>query len=288
MGSIWPVLLFGLLLGMKHATEPDHVIAVSTIASRTKKLSLSSLAGMFWGIGHTLTLLVVGMVMIAFERQIPEQIASYLEMGVGIMIVILGMASFRSTMRLDHHHQGDIHHLHVKSTLIGIVHGLAGSAGMVLLTMTTVKGTWMALAFILIFGLGTVIGMMLFTTFLGYSVCLDESETASHESMDRENPSPSSASPMGSITCIISPLKFDAPRGWRHRRRSVQNIERSTGLGRRPVLLFRCGVIITSCHASGFTSNNSSRIGMSSELVFGMLGLICRALSTALGKTFTI
>ncbi|MED0655071.1 urease accessory protein UreH [Anoxybacillus geothermalis] len=167
MGTIWPVLLFGLLLGMKHATEPDHVIAVSTIASRTKKLSLSSLAGMFWGIGHTLTLLVVGMAMIAFERQIPEQIASYLEMGVGIMIVILGIASFRSTMRLDHHHQRDIHHLHVKSTLIGIVHGLAGSAGMVLLTMTTVKGTWMGLAFILIFGLGTVIGMMLFTTFLG-------------------------------------------------------------------------------------------------------------------------
>ncbi|KYD25472.1 MULTISPECIES: urease accessory protein UreH [Geobacillus] len=167
MGTIWPVLLFGLLLGMKHATEPDHVIAVSTIVSRTKKLSLSSLAGMFWGIGHTLTLLIVGMAMIAFERQIPEQVASYLEMVVGVMIVILGIASFRSPMSMDHHRRGDIHHFHIKSTLIGIVHGLAGSAGMVLLTMTTVKGTWMAFSFILLFGLGTVIGMMLFTTLLG-------------------------------------------------------------------------------------------------------------------------
>ncbi|MFC0297956.1 urease accessory protein UreH [Geobacillus jurassicus] len=167
MGAIWPVLLFGLLLGMKHATEPDHVIAVSTIASRTKKLSLSSLAGMFWGIGHTLTLLVVGMVIIAFEQRIPERIASYLEMAVGIMIIVLGVFSFRSMLKVGHHHSHDIRHVHMKSTLIGIVHGLAGSAGMVLLTAATVKGVWMALAFMLIFGVGTVIGMMLFTTFLG-------------------------------------------------------------------------------------------------------------------------
>ncbi|MEW5323582.1 urease accessory protein UreH [Geobacillus thermoleovorans] len=167
MGTIWPVLLFGLLLGMKHATEPDHVIAVSTIASRTKKLSLSSLAGMFWGIGHTLTLLVVGMVIIAFEQRIPEWIASYLEMAVGIMIIVLGVFSFRSMLKVGHHHSHDIRHVHMKSTLIGIVHGLAGSAGMVLLTAATVKGVWMALAFMLIFGVGTVIGMMLFTTFLG-------------------------------------------------------------------------------------------------------------------------
>ncbi|KPC97741.1 High-affinity nickel-transport protein [Geobacillus sp. BCO2] len=187
MGTMWPVLLFGLLLGMKHATEPDHVIAVSTIAGRTKKLSLSSLAGMFWGIGHTLTLLVVGMAMIAFERQIPEQIASYLEMAVGVMIIMLGIASFRSTMSLDHHRHGEIHHLHVKSTLIGIVHGLAGSAGMVLLTMRRSKELGWRLLLFLIFWPRNGHRHDAVHDVSRDSVCLDESETASHESMDREN-----------------------------------------------------------------------------------------------------
>ncbi|EIJ80415.1 urease accessory protein [Bacillus methanolicus PB1] len=167
MSTVLPILLFGFVLGIKHATEPDHVIAVSTIASRTSKLSLSSLAGIFWGIGHTLTLSVIGMIMIGMEQQIPEKTAMWLELAVGVMIVVLGIASFRSAFMNPVRKETTINHLHVKSTLIGIIHGLAGSAGMILLTLTTVDNQLQALLFILIFGTGTIAGMMLFTTFLG-------------------------------------------------------------------------------------------------------------------------
>jgi len=167
VSTVLPILLFGFVLGVKHATEPDHVIAVSTIASRTSKLSLSSLAGVFWGIGHTITLLIIGMVMIGMEQQIPATTAMWLELVVGVMIIVLGIASFRSTYTIPIKKEIKINHLHLKSTFIGIVHGLAGSAGMVLLTLTTVDNRLQALLFILIFGTGTIIGMMLFTTFLG-------------------------------------------------------------------------------------------------------------------------
>ncbi|OSX55481.1 urease accessory protein UreH [Anoxybacillus ayderensis] len=167
MSTVWPTLFFGFILGIKHATEPDHVIAVSTIASRTKKLSLSSLAGIFWGIGHTATLFVLGMIVIGLEQQIPETAAMWLELAVGVMIVVLGITSFRSAYVVSSKKEVDISHLHLKSTMIGIVHGLAGSAGMVLLTLTTVDTRLQAVLFILIFGVGTIMGMMLFTTFLG-------------------------------------------------------------------------------------------------------------------------
>jgi hypothetical protein len=167
VSAVLPILLFGFVLGIKHATEPDHVIAVSTIASRTNKLSLSSLAGVFWGLGHTVTLSVIGMIMIGMEQQIPEKTAMWLELMVGVMIVVLGITSFRSTYTIPAKKEVKINHLHLKSTFIGIVHGLAGSAGMVLLTLTTVDNRLQALLFILIFGVGTIVGMMLFTTFLG-------------------------------------------------------------------------------------------------------------------------
>jgi hypothetical protein len=167
VSAVLPILLFGFVLGIKHATEPDHVIAVSTIASRANKLSLSSLAGVFWGLGHTVTLSVIGMIMIGMEQQIPEKTAMWLELMVGVMIVVLGITSFRSTYIIPAKKEVKINHLHLKSTFIGIVHGLAGSAGMVLLTLTTVDNRLQALLFILIFGTGTIIGMMLFTTFLG-------------------------------------------------------------------------------------------------------------------------
>jgi hypothetical protein len=167
VSAVLPILLFGFVLGIKHATEPDHVIAVSTIASRTNKLSLSSLAGVFWGLGHTVTLSVIGMIMIGMEQQIPEKTAMWPELMVGVMIVVLGITSFRSTYTIPAKKEVKINHLHLKSTFIGIVHGLAGSAGMVLLTLTTVDNRLQALLFILIFGVGTIVGMMLFTTFLG-------------------------------------------------------------------------------------------------------------------------
>ncbi|WP_044749498.1 urease accessory protein UreH [Bacillus alveayuensis] len=160
------VLFFGLILGMKHATEPDHVIAVSTIASRTKALKKSSLTGVYWGIGHTLTLLVIGMVVIGFKTTISETVSMTLELFVGFMLVLLGILSFRPNQQKSVHKQNK-DYTHVKSLIIGFIHGLAGSAAMVLLTMTTVENYFQAFLYICIFGVGTIIGMFCFTTIIG-------------------------------------------------------------------------------------------------------------------------
>ncbi|TKH06218.1 urease accessory protein UreH [Peribacillus simplex] len=163
--SLLLVLAIGFVLGIKHALEPDHIIAVSTIASQSKKIWKSSLAGVFWGIGHTLTLLVFGVILILLKNEIPEAWAMSLEFLVGIMLVYLGITtifSWKQTKR--HEHTGRATYL--KSMLVGIVHGLAGSAAMVLLTLSTIDEAWQEAIYIIIFGVGTCIGMLLFTTIL--------------------------------------------------------------------------------------------------------------------------
>ena len=188
--TLFSILGLGFILGIKHAIEPDHVIAVSTIASQSKKLWHTSLAGVFWGIGHTATLFLVGIILIFMKGEIPVKWAMSLEFLVGIMLVYLGVTtifSFKNIHVHEHQHDGDEHkHIHthensgkhghkhqhkhdtyLKSMLIGFVHGLAGSGAMVLLTMSTVKSVGEAAIYILIFGAGTVIGMLFFTTMIG-------------------------------------------------------------------------------------------------------------------------
>jgi ABC-type nickel/cobalt efflux system permease component RcnA len=174
-GSLLSILLLGFLLGIKHAIEPDHVIAVSTIASESKDLKRSIFAGVYWGIGHTATLFIVGMFLIVAKNTITDTVALSLEFIVGIMLVSLGLNSIIVFMRHRHHHQ-DSHHTsthkkknrtHFKSFFIGLIHGLAGSAAMVLLTMSTVSTAWQGALYILIFGCGTVVGMLSFSTVIG-------------------------------------------------------------------------------------------------------------------------
>lgn len=156
------ILFLGFVLGIKHAIEPDHVIAVSTIASRSKKLWHSTLSGVFWGIGHSATLVIFGIIVILIKGEIPDIWAMSLEFLVGIMLVYLGITSIFSTNIHKQEHNGEVHkhihthkhtgeHLHkhqhtkfayIKSMIIGFVHGLAGSATMILLTMSTVKSVW--------------------------------------------------------------------------------------------------------------------------------------------------
>jgi high-affinity nickel permease len=103
--SFLTILAFGFALGIKHAIEPDHVIAVSTIASQSKKLSKSSLAGVFWGIGHTATLFIVGIFLIVMKGEITEKWAMSLEFLVGIMLVYLGVTTivkFKKSYEHDH------------------------------------------------------------------------------------------------------------------------------------------------------------------------------------------
>ncbi|MEQ6389719.1 sulfite exporter TauE/SafE family protein [Bacillaceae bacterium S4-13-58] len=184
------VLSLGFILGIKHAVEPDHVIAVSTIASQSKKLWKSALSGVFWGIGHTATIFIVGIVVILLKGDIPDKWAMSFEFLVGIMLVFLGITSifsFRNIHVHKHKHDGDLHkHVHahphekvhhhkhkyqyapyIKSTVIGFVHGLAGSAAMILLTMSTANTVLEGAIYILVFGAGTIMGMLFFTTIIG-------------------------------------------------------------------------------------------------------------------------
>ncbi|PWK15892.1 urease accessory protein UreH [Tumebacillus permanentifrigoris] len=168
--DVMSILAIGFLMGIRHAIEPDHVIAVSTIASASKSLWRSSLAGVFWGIGHTATLFVVGLVLIVFQAHVPERWSLSLEFLVGIMLVVLGANSLRaSKAQYEDGSQVAIHPAtsYRRSTLVGFVHGLAGSAALAVLTMTTVSNVWGAMAYIFVFGAGTVLGMLIFTTALG-------------------------------------------------------------------------------------------------------------------------
>ncbi|MEC0685774.1 sulfite exporter TauE/SafE family protein [Bacillus haynesii] len=180
-GTLFSVLMLALILGIKHAIEPDHVIAVSTIASQSKKLWQASLAGIVWGIGHT-------------KGQISEKWSMSLEFLVGIMLVYLGVKtilSFKNSHVHTHQHKhlhthqssGDHKHryknvTYLRSTFIGLVHGLAGSGAMVLLTISTVKSIEEAAIYILIFGAGTVIGMLFFTTIIGIPFVLSKKRGA--------------------------------------------------------------------------------------------------------------
>jgi len=202
------ILALGFALGIKHAIEPDHVIAVSTIASQSKKLFKSTLAGVFWGIGHTATLFIIGVILILMKGEIPEKWAMSLEFLVGIMLVYLGLTTITSFKNIHvhqheqdedkhkhvHSHSHDGQHLHkhqprnvsyMKSLFIGLVHGLAGSGAMVLLTMSTVKNVWEAAVYILIFGVGTILGMLFFTTIIGIPFVFSAKKRVLNQTLSR-------------------------------------------------------------------------------------------------------
>lgn len=183
--TLFSVLAIGFLLGIKHAIEPDHVIAVSTIASKSRKLWDASLAGVFWGIGHTATLFTIGIILILMKDDISHKWSISLEFLVGIMLVYLGITSFLSSRKNKQHAHLQEEHSendqlnkrelsYFKSLFIGFVHGLAGSAAMVLLTMSAVDSVWQGSLYILIFGVGTTIGMLVFTTILGIPFVLSK------------------------------------------------------------------------------------------------------------------
>lgn len=169
-GNLISILFLGFIIGIKHSLEPDHMLAVSTIASKTKKWWRASLAGVFWGIGHTMTLFTVGMILILTKGEISEVWSMSLEFLVGIMLVYLGITSVIVLKKDSHHYVDSKSHERfspLKSMIIGFIHGLAGSATMVLLTMSTVETPWEGALYIFIFGIGTVVGMLCFTTIIG-------------------------------------------------------------------------------------------------------------------------
>jgi high-affinity nickel-transport protein len=210
MVTLISILALGFFLGMRHATDPDHVIAVTTIVSHQRSIRHAALIGVLWGLGHTITILGVGSAIVLFGLVIPPRIGLSMELSVGLMLVLLGVLNLSGMTRWiaetfaplhSAHHQhphrhGELldNHSHshgpekhrdsddaapvgwmdrafgrlgvyqaVRPLVVGIVHGLAGSAAVALLVLTTIRVPSWAVFYLLVFGIGTVTGMMLIT-----------------------------------------------------------------------------------------------------------------------------
>ena len=216
------LLALGFLLGMRHATDPDHVIAVSTFVSRERSLVKAGLIGVLWGCGHTLTILAVGGAILFFGLVIPPRVGLTMEFSVGLMLILLGILNLTGTMKWlsekfspahpkitgehahIHEHGSHLHfhwHSHapanehhnesltpgnwlrdpferlgvfhvLRPLLVGIVHGLAGSAAVALLVLSTIHDAKWGVLYLLVFGVGTVAGMMIITTTFAVPVSL--------------------------------------------------------------------------------------------------------------------
>jgi sulfite exporter TauE/SafE len=171
MTSFFAIVALGFVLGLRHATDPDHVIAVTTIVARQRTMTGAAAIGAAWGVGHTLTMLAVGSGIIVFGWVIPPRIGLSTELSVGVMLIVLGLMNL--TTRPDHTHDV-VHRLDhrfgalgtyrfVRPLFVGIVHGLAGSAAVALLVLATIQNPRWAVLYLLIFGLGTIAGMMAMT-----------------------------------------------------------------------------------------------------------------------------
>jgi hypothetical protein len=185
------MLAFGVLLGIKHAIEPDHIVAVSTLSSRTRNVKLSSLSGLFWGVGHSLTVVLIGLITVIVGKAIPAREAMYLELGVAAMLIFLGVTSIYGSLRNKAFHQGgfgdqsdlarDRNRFFLKSLAVGFVHGMAGSAAILLLTLTAVDTVWGGFMYLMMFAAGSIVGMVLFSTVLGASISFGASKFDIHK-----------------------------------------------------------------------------------------------------------
>lgn len=178
------ILGFGFLLGLRHALDADHIAAVSTLLSKRPNLRASGLIGVCWGLGHTVMLMAVGFAVMALQIRIPQAWSEGFEMGVGMMLVALGgslaWTLFRDQWHVHvHQHEGQAHiHFHshrqedghahphwfrvsLPSFFVGMTHGLAGSAALVVGGFSATQSTWEGMTYILVFGVGSILGMLL-------------------------------------------------------------------------------------------------------------------------------
>lgn len=164
------LLALGFFLGMRHATDADHVVAVTTIACRQRGLRGAAAIGALWGLGHTVTILLVGGAIILFDVEIPPWLGLCLEMAVAGMLILLGALNLRREVRPvkdgAYVHARDPRSTAWRPLVIGVVHGLAGSAAVALLVLATIREPVWAITYLAIFGGGTVLGMMLMTTMM--------------------------------------------------------------------------------------------------------------------------
>ena len=164
------VLVLGFFLGMRHATDADHVVAVTTIVGRKRTTRAALAVGALWGLGHSVTLLVVGGAIVLFGVVIPPRLGLSMEMSVAVMLIVLGAMNLSGALRsIDRAAHGasapELEERHaLRPVVIGVVHGLAGSAAVALLVLATIREAAWAVFYLAVFGIGTVAGMMLLTT----------------------------------------------------------------------------------------------------------------------------
>jgi ABC-type nickel/cobalt efflux system permease component RcnA len=196
--SAFALLGLGFVFGLKHATEADHIVAVSAIVSEQRSLLRSATVGALWGIGHTASLFLVGIIVLALRVAVPESVAHWLEFGVALMIIGLGASALVRALRRradvhlhQHKHDGVAHvHLHFhergtehtgsvsahshavsrigfKPLLVGAMHGLAGSAALTLLVLAQIQSIALGLLYLAVFGIGSIFGMLLMSGLIG-------------------------------------------------------------------------------------------------------------------------
>ena len=191
-GTLIGLLGLGLILGLRHALDPDHIAAVSTIVSESRSVRRSSLIGTFWGLGHTMSLFIAGVLVIALKVQISDRVALWMEFAVALMLILLGLKAVLKPLRgwrihvHQHAHGGSSHshvHLHRPSEehahqhrhlirsgarpfLVGMVHGMAGSAALMILVLATIPSALAGLIYIAVFGLGSVGGMLIMSSLI--------------------------------------------------------------------------------------------------------------------------
>ncbi len=180
--TVLTALPFGFLLGVKHALDADHIVAVTTIVSRSNSLLRAVLVGLTWGVGHTLTLFAAGFAVLVFKLVIPDRLALSMEFVVGVILVVLGVPLVRQLLttraHIHWHQHEDKRHLHSHShyetpvhnhqpirrpLLVGMVHGLAGSGALTLLVLSTMSSVVQGLFLLLLFGVGSILGMLVFS-----------------------------------------------------------------------------------------------------------------------------
>src|SRR5262245_39468413 len=162
------VLGLGFILGIKHAADPDHIVAVTTFVGKSRHMGRACAIGLFWGLGHTIALSIVGLLVIALKIPISKWLADRIELIVAVMLVILGARLISTVHTRWHQHHHDIQWLRlgVRPLLVGIVHGTAGSAALTLLVLSTIASTLNGLLYIVVFGIGSMLGMLAISVLL--------------------------------------------------------------------------------------------------------------------------
>ncbi len=159
MLSTFSALILGFILGMRHATDPDHVVAVTTIVGGQRSIARATGIGALWGIGHTVTILLVGGAIILFRLAIPPRLGLAMEFSVALMLIVLGVMSLTGR-------SGASALSPLRPVMVGFVHGLAGSAFVAMLVLGAIPSPSVGILYLLIFGVGTVAGMSLITTMI--------------------------------------------------------------------------------------------------------------------------